>query len=185
MLHVPVPCHRLFFALRPPIVLARQIASAAHWFEGERGVLAPERLHVTIDILDDRDALDDDLARRLIAAGAAVAAAPFAITFDRVVGSARSIALRPSGRNAGLDAFRAALVRERGAHGIAERHNYRFAAHMTLGYRDGAPFNERITPVTWDVESFELIHSHVGHTRYDLLGRWTLQAHEERQLALF
>jgi 2'-5' RNA ligase len=185
MLHTPVLCHRLFFALRPPIVLARQIASAAHWFENGRGVLAPERLHVTMDILDDLAEPDGDLIQRLLAAGAAVAAAPFEIVFDRVGGSAKSIALRPSRKNARLDALRAALVRERGAQGIAERNGYAFSAHMTLGYRKGAPFNERIAPVAWPVDGFELIHSHLGQTRYDVLGRWTVAGAAERQLDLF
>ncbi len=173
MLHAPVLCHRLFFMLRPPLVLARQITSAAHWFEGGRGTLTPERLHVTIDILDDFAEADAMPTQQLLEIGAEVAAAPFAITFDRVVASAHSIALRPSGKVAGLDTLRATLLRAQTARGIAEREGYRFSAHMTLGYRKGAPFNERIAPIGWEVDAFELIHSHVGRTRHDVLGRWT------------
>lgn len=185
MLHAPVLCHRLFFMLRPPIVLARQITSAAHWFEGGKGMLAPERLHVTIDILDDFADAGAMPTQQLREIGAEIAAAPFAITFDRVVASTHSIALRPSAKVAGLDALRAALGKARAARGIAERDGYRFSAHMTLGYRKGASMNQRIAPLGWEVDAFELVHSHVGATRHDVLGRWALQGAEETQLALF
>lgn len=195
MLHAPVICHRLFFMLRPPIELARRITDAARWFEGGgfegggfegvRGRLAPERLHVTIDILDDFADTGAMPTRQLLEIGAEVAAAPFAVTFDRVVASGHSIALRPSTQIPGLDALRAALLKAQTARGIAERDGYRFSAHMTLGYRKGAPFTERIAPVGWEVDAFELVHSHVGATRHDVLGRWALQGAEEAQLALF
>ncbi|RZM08665.1 MAG: hypothetical protein EOP67_71340, partial [Sphingomonas sp.] len=82
MFHRPLARHRLFFALRPPLPLARQITAAASWFETDRDKLRPEHLHVTIDILDDHDRVSTALERDLKAIGDAVEAAPFAIQFD-------------------------------------------------------------------------------------------------------
>ena len=185
MFHAPVICHRLFFALRPPLVLARQVTQAAHWFEDGRGVLRPEHVHVTLDLLDDLPVFDRDLAKRMLDVGAGVAADPFHIVLDRVVGSSGSIALRPGHRLPALHALCDEIVRQRGAAGIAGREGYRFNPHVTLGYRKGIPFNEAIAPVTWPVEDFVLIHSHVGAGRHDVLGRWALDGKDVRQGSLF
>jgi 2'-5' RNA ligase len=56
---------------------------------------------------------------------------------------------------------------------------------MTLGYRDGRPFSERIAPVGWDAEEFVLIHSHLGKTRHEVVGRWPLRGPGVPQLSLF
>lgn len=183
MFHGPIACHRLFFAVRPPTMLARQIANAASWFDTGQAVRA-EHLHVTIDILDDRDFVPPGFEALLTGIGDAVRVAPFAVQFDQAVGSARSVALRPRRKNAGLDALRRAIGSARQAVGLAEREGYRFSAHMTLGYRDGAPFNQPIAPVGWTARDFVLIHSHLGKTRHDLVGRWALTG-EDAQLALF
>lgn len=185
MFHAPVLCHRLFFAIRPPITIARQVTNAAHWFGDGGGVLRAEHVHVTLDILDDVAAFDRELTRRLLEVGEAVAAEPFRIVLDRVAGSARSIALRPSHQLPALDALRGEIARHRSATGITDREGYRFSPHLTLGYRKGQPFGEAIAPVEWDVRDFVLIHSHVGRTRHDLLGRWTLTGEDSRQMRLF
>lgn len=175
--------HRLFFAIRPPITLARQIAHAASWFDTGRAV-RPDHLHVTIDILDDRDTVPTALEQVLIGIGDAVRASPFTVRFDQAVGSRRSVALRLRHRNTGLDALRHAIGAGRQAVGLAEREGYRFAAHMTLGYREGESFSQPIAPVSWTASEFVLIHSHLGKTRHDVVGRWTLTG-EDTQLALF
>lgn len=185
MFHTPVTCHRLFFALRPPLVLARQIVAAAHWFEDGRGVLRAEHVHVTLDLLDDRPDFDRDLAKRLLDVGERVAADPFHVVLDRVVASSGSIALRPSHRIPALDALRDEIVRQRHAAGIAGREGYRFSPHVTLGYRKGAPFDQAVAPVAWPVEEFVLIDSHVGAGRHETLGRWPLLGTDMRQGTLF
>lgn len=190
MFHSPVICHRLFFALRPPLHLARQVTQAAHWFDDGRGVLRPEHVHVTLDLLDDLPAFDRTLAKRMLDVGEAVAAAPFSMLLDRVIGSSGSIALRPGHAVPALHALHGEIVRQRGAAGIAGRDGYRFSPHLTLGYRKGAPFDQAVAPVAWQVEEFVLIHSHVGGGRHDLLGRWALasgdgQGRDSRQGSLF
>ncbi len=185
MFHSSVLCHRLFFALRPPLALARQMTQAAHWFDAGRGVLRAEHMHVTLDLLDDISAFDRDLAKRMRDVGDALAADPFSIVLDRVVGSTGSIALRPGHQVPALQALRDEIVRQRGGAGIAGRNGYRFSPHLTLGYRKGQPFEAAVAPVAWDVTEVVLIHSHVGAGRHDLLGRWALPGADSWQGSLF
>ena len=177
--------HRLFFAIRPPLRLARRIANAASWFDSRGQALAAERLHVTIDIVDDHADLPRGLVDTLVSAGDAVAAVPFDMAFDLAVGSRRSVALRPRRRNPGVEALRDRIAAARDRAGISPRHEYRFGAHMTLGYRQGAPFTQGIVPLGWTADEFVLIHSHVGRTRHDVLARWPLASAADPQLALF
>lgn len=179
------PAHRLLFAIRPPVRLARRIANAASWFDQRGQALAPERLHVTIDIVDDHADLPRGLIDTLIDAGNAVAATPFSIAFDLAVGSETSVALRPRRRNPGIDALRQRIAAARDRAGVPARHDYRFGAHMTLGYRRGAPFTQGILPLGWAAEEFLLIHSHVGRARHDVIARWPLVPLPDPQLALF
>ncbi|MGY4394980.1 2'-5' RNA ligase [Sphingomonas sp. UYAg733] len=175
------PTHRLFFAIRPPLTLARQMTNAAHWFGNDGRVLRPEHVHVTVDIVDDIEEVEA-LEQRMRKIGDAVAYGAFQARFDLAVGSPRSIALRPRHRIGGLYALRERIVRRRQAAGIAERRGYRFSPHTTLGYWQGRSFSERIAPVEWDVREFVLIHSHLGQTRHEVIGRWALggeAGHEE------
>lgn len=183
MFHHPPTLHRPFFALRPPPALARQVAQAATWFGAARDALPPERLHLTMFILDDRVELAPTLVDALLGMGEAVRAAPIAVTLDVASGSERSIALRPAHRNAGLTALYRQLVGLARKAGVAERESYRFGAHMTLGYRRGSSFTQAIAPIGWEADELMLIDSHVGRTRHEVLGRWALGS-EEAQLSL-
>jgi 2'-5' RNA ligase len=183
MFHRPVRVmHRLFFALRPPIVLARQVANAASWFETEGSPVTAERLHVTMFILDDRYDLPTALVTTLRRVGDGIAAAPVDVVLDRVGGGERSIALRPSRRIAALDALHRQLSELGRAAEIEPRAGYAFNPHMTLGYRDGRPFTVAAPPVAWTASELVLIHSHLGRTRHEVLGRWALA---DPQLDLF
>ena len=177
--------HRLFFAIRPPLRLARRIANAASWFDSRGQALAPERLHVTIDIVDDHADLPRGLVDMLVAAGDAVSAVPFDMAFDLAVGSQQSVALRPRRRNPGVEALRQRIAAARDRAGVPARQDYRFGAHMTLGYRQGTPFTQGIAPLGWTAAEFVLIHSHVGRTRHDVLAHWPLKPAPDPQLALF
>jgi 2'-5' RNA ligase len=185
VLHQPVKAsHRLFFALTPPVVLARQVANAASWFDDEGMPVAADRLHVTMFILDDRFDMPSSLVDALRGVGAAIAASPIDVVLDRASGGDKSIALRPSRKIAALDALHRQLANRCAAAGIAGRPNYAFSPHMTLGYRHGRPFNAAVAPIAWTARELVLTHSHLGRTRHDRLGNWPLAA-PEPQLALF
>jgi 2'-5' RNA ligase len=185
MPHRPIACHRMFFAIRPPLPLARQITGPASWFENDLEKLRPEHLHATIDILEDRERVSAALERDLKAIGDAVEAAPFEMYFDTVVGNDRSIALRPRRKNTSFSTLYQRIAVAREAAGLPARAGYRSSAHMTLGYRNGAPFTQAIAPIGWTADAFVLVHSHVGRTRHDVIGRWLLNGVDDRQLALF
>lgn len=182
MFHRPIVTHRYFFALRPPPVRARQISQAAPWLKLDSAVAA-ERLHVTLFILDDLPRQAADLEARLRRIGEGVRAAPVDVRLDRIGGAGGSFALRPSLVIPGLRALHRTLADLAGATGVRERVGYRFSPHLTLGYRAGAPFSTPVEPVEWRADELVLIHSRVGRTVHDVLGRWPLAG--GTQLALF
>jgi RNA 2',3'-cyclic 3'-phosphodiesterase len=60
--------------------------------------------------------------------------------------------------------------------GLPLRRGVRFNPHITLSYQHGNPFEEQIDSFSWLAEEFLLIHSHIGLTRHDVVGRWPLGA---------
>lgn len=186
MLHQPLVLHRYFFALLPPPMLARRIAhAAAPWFADGGTPLRDHRLHITMFILPDFSAAPRGLEAALCEVGARVAAAPVAVALDRVSGGSRSIALRPSRRIAGLQALHAEIDATSRSVGVPSRPRYSFNAHMTLGYREGAPFSAILPPFAWTASELVLVHSHVGLTRHDVVDRWPLNGKGDPQLGLW
>lgn len=178
--------HRLFFALQPPELVGRRIARWAEHRFGPHGAAVPaERLHVTLDILDDADDFPRDLAERLIELGQTMAADPFFLELDQLSCGGGSIALRPRLRNPGVHSLARGIAEARQGAGIAARSGYRFNPHVTLIYRNAPPFTETVTPFGWEVREFALIHSLVGQTRHITLGSWPLSGRDPDQPDLF
>lgn len=180
------PQHRLFFALRPPRRIAHQIAAATpHHAAGARftPVLA-DRLHVTLDILEDFDGDPEPTIQRMIAAGGAVMLAPFTLTLDQAVTSSRSVALRSRRAVRGLADLARTIGDARSKAGLAGRARYRFSPHLTLCYRDGRPSTQAIEPIAWLVDEFFLIHSLLRQTRHRIVGHWPLRAAVDKQYRL-
>jgi 2'-5' RNA ligase len=46
---------------------------------------------------------------------------------------------------------------------------------MTLLYGRGATVHQAIEPVAWTVRELVLVHSFLGETRHEVLGRWPLR----------
>lgn len=165
--------HRLFFAIKPALHVVPTIEATRRSYCSGRPVRG-EHLHVTMEIFDDHAGIPDDLIDRLIAVGNDIDMSGFLLSMGRVVGTTRSVALRPNGRSTGLSLLQRA-IRERVADaGLATREGWTFNPHMTLGYRDGAAFARAIDPIKWQVEELVLVLSHVGDTRHDIVDRWTL-----------
>lgn len=170
----PNPRHRLFFAVFPPPVTARQIAQSGAWFGSEGRAIQWDRLHVTIDILDDHEHFPARDAAAMIAAGGRVSAPPFTLALDQLAESNRSVALRPRLRSFAAERLHAATGAALAEAGLSRRAGYRMSPHMTLFYRNGRPSVRAIAPVSWRVEELVLVHSLLGRTRYEILGRWPL-----------
>ena len=165
--------HRLFFAITPAMHAIPPIESARRTYCSGRPVKS-EHLHVTMEIFDDHIGVPEALVERLIAVGNDIDMPGFLLSLGRVVGTTRSVALRPNGRSTGLALLQRA-IRERVIDaGLSPREGWTFNPHMTLGYRDEPAFSRAIDPILWQVEELVLIHSHVGETRHDVIGRWTL-----------
>lgn len=171
--------HRLFYALRPPVRQRALIGAQRDRFDGDSRV-ANDRLHLTLGVTEDFDTLPEMVVRRMRAIGDATALDPLPVRLDRIVGSNRSIALRPGriiaplallARQLGSDLRRAGLLRS----------GWEFSPHLTLVYRNGMPFQQPVDPIGWQASDFVLIHSLIGATRHIDLARWPLAS---RQLSL-
>lgn len=166
-------CHRFFFGLQPPRRERALIGVHRDAIEGAHGHVGNERIHLTLSITNDFECYPVQLESQLIAIGAEVATMPFEVSLDRLSGSARSVALRPSRRIGGLSDLHRQLD-----HGMTRRHlrrrDWSFSPHTTLAYRNGRPFQQPVTPIEWAATDFVLIHSEVGATRHTELARWPL-----------
>lgn len=177
--------HRYFFAIRPDDRTAHRTHGFAESTLGPVGLMSPDRLHVTLAISGDFDVPQPTLVEALLRAGATVRARPFDLMLDRLSTSPRSIALRPARVMPDLSALNAAIVGAMTREGIALREGWRFSPHMTLGYRPRRPSVQPVQEIGWPVTEFALVHSLVGLTRHELLGRWPLKPLPEAQLSLF
>ena len=165
--------HRLFFAIKPAMRAIPAIAAARRtWCPGKP--VRDEHLHVTMEIFDDHVGLPEDLVERLLEIGNDIDAPGFLLSLGRVAGTTRSVALRPNGRSTGLALLQRAIHARVTAAGLSAREDWSFNPHMTLGYRDEPAFTRAIDPIMWQVEELVLVHSHVGQTQHDILGRWAL-----------
>lgn len=166
-------CHRLFFALKP----SRIEANLTGLFRDATGIalnaVANDRLHVTLGITNNYAALPADVAQRMLTIGEHLAGDPFLLSLDRLSGSGQSIALRPNKRPPALSAMQK-QIDDQLRYWNLMRTNWSFNPHVTLGYRPGLSFLKPVTPLEWDVHDVVLIHSVVGATQHNELGRWPL-----------
>jgi len=181
----PPLAHRWFFALKPDDVMAHRTHAFAAEQLGETGLLPPAHHHITLALTPDFPDEPADLIAALLRAGDAVAAAPFTLHLDRLSGSARTVALRPSRAVPPLRALQAAIAAAMAAQGIAMRPDWRFSPHETLCYRKGAPFQRPVAGFHWSVTGFVLVHSVIGRHRHETIGQWPLHAAEPAQGCLF
>lgn len=182
---MPEVLHRFFFALKPDEITARRTHVFAESELGSKGLLAPERHHVTIGITEDFLTIPAALVDALLRAGETVRAEPFEFVLDRLTGGHGVVTLRPSHVVRPLQALQARIDEAMAAQGLAMRAGWSFNPHETLTYRKGAPFTRSIDGFRWSVTQFVLVHSHVGLHRHDIIGRWTLCPPEDLQGRLF
>ncbi|HEY0114307.1 MAG TPA: 2'-5' RNA ligase family protein [Allosphingosinicella sp.] len=144
--------HRIFYALQPP---------------------ASARYAMALAITEDHDAPPQAQMDRMARIAGELRLMPFELTLDRLTGSETSLALCPSEKPWQLKLLQRQLRKSLVLCGI-RRTGWRFNPHVTLLYRNGAPFSQEIAPISWWVDELVLVHSQVGLTRHDILGRWPL-----------
>lgn len=178
----PPPTHRLFYAcfLDEAAIGAASGISRTHDLDRRLGGtrLPPNRYHVTLEHVGDyfdRPLHVIDFALRV---GDAVSAWPFLATFTY----AESFRGRP-GRHpyvlrgdegiAGFHHLRMAIGGACLKEGLDVR-NTRYKVHVTLQYGKRAAPPLKIPQLSWPVDKFALVLSHLGQTRYEILREWNL-----------
>ena len=179
-----LPAHRVFLAVKPDADTAVRIAALVEklrpvvGFKGK--ALRHERLHITLHHLGDFVQLPpEDLVARVRLAAGGLTLPPFDVAFDQVVSfhgrrDHRPFVLLGSEGVVGLMAFQAALGDALLHAGVLVPRGH-FKPHVTLLYDRGGFAPKAVEPITWTVREFVLIHSCLGKTRYDELGRWPLK----------
>ncbi len=170
----------LFFALFPDEAAAAQLARTAQQLcirhRLDARAFAPERFHVSLLGFGAHAGLPPDLVAGAADAAAAIAAAPFDVTFDRAVsflGRPRPLVLCSEDDIPELIAFQRALGHAIQKRGLG-RAKPQYTPHVTMLYDERAIEDHAIEPVRWTVRDFVLVHSLRGQSRYNFLGRWPL-----------
>ena len=172
------PGARLFFALRPPPPVRRELARAGRQFlrSGGGRAVSPARLHLTLSYIG---VVDPSRLSALLLAPRLVQAAPFPLCLDTLGAFARvhvgwAGSLEPPPALLDLQARLGQALAEAGFH---ERERRDFAPHVTLA-RDlsvGArPPPLGCEPLCWGVRRFSLLAAEPGQARYAWLGSWPL-----------
>ena len=170
----------LFFALFPDEAAAARLARTAQQLcirhRLDARAFAPERFHVSLLGLGAHAGLPADLVAGAADAAAAIAAAPFDVTFDRAVsflGQPRPLALCSEDDIPELIALQRDLghaIQQRGL----DRATPQYVPHLTLMHDERAIEDHAIEPIRWTVQDFVLVHSLRGKGQYNILGRWSL-----------
>lgn len=168
--------HRLFFGIRPPAAIAQDMAALPATQGWPRKPNRADRLHMTLALTEDFLEMPEAVIDAFVEIGNAITAQPFRLVFDRAVASKSLLLLFPSERLLPVVHFQKNLARAIAAAGLPLRKGVRFNPHITLSYQKGEPFDRPIDSFSWLTEEFVLIHSHVGLTRHDVVGRWQLRA---------
>lgn len=177
------PRDRLFYAIMPDPPAAEAIAAVARRAREAHGLDAPalrtDRFHVTLIHIGDFAGLPKSVVSDALRVGQSTAAMALEVTFDR----AGSFSGPPHSKpfvllgEAGLDdlkAFRRSLWDRLIRAGVKPLSRIEFNPHLTLLYDRRSIANHGIEPVRWMADELLLIHSELGRTKYNMLGRWPL-----------
>jgi 2'-5' RNA ligase len=175
----PSQKHRIFLAALPDDETAAEIHARAEGFKNEYGftgnLILPEHLHVTLFHLGDWAVLPDEIANLASGAASQVNAAAFEVSFARAESFRNSTGIYPfvltgdAKQWGGLYDALAAALRNNGLGGATKGD---FQPHVTLTYDKVRVKPFKIQPVGWIVRDFVLIHSVLGKTTHNQLGRW-------------
>ena len=177
----PSQKERIFFACLPDEAARARIHAFAeeskrrHGFEA--ALILPEHLHVTLFHLGDWAAFPEEIVRLAKDAAAQVSVTPFEAVFARAESFRNSTGVYPFVLTGDLgqwrtlhDALGAALKRV----GLGGATQGEFKPHITLTYDKVRVKPSSIEPAGWQAREFVLVHSLLGKTTHDYLGRWQL-----------
>lgn len=159
--------------LKPPEPVAFEIERQRRLLEIPANY-GSDRLHITLQPIDDARHLSPLRMARLLRTLAAFVAESFDVRLRRLNGNT----LR-CGKTAALHRFQTGLVASLVEAGF-DLPDYRFRPHLSLCYGALQQRNVAIPPICWRAKEFLLIKSIYGQGRHELLGRWSLH---ERQFS--
>jgi len=180
--------HRLFFALLPDDEARKAIVRLAgllkNVHQSYAELIKPENLHVSMFHINSwRGSLPEELFARVIAAGAAVRAAPFQLAFNQTGTFANPKAMKSKtypfvlfGDPGPALALRRAIGAAMRQHGLAYavKEVKAFAPHVTLWWDEEMLDAQPTAPVGWTARELVLIDSIQGEGRHNHLARWPL-----------
>jgi 2'-5' RNA ligase len=173
---------RFFFTFVPNGKAQVMGEKIGHYIRDLNGIWAPlrprEHLHVSLQHVGDFSYPKSKYIWAACQAAEAVASKPFTISLNR--------AMSFTGRRPGKYPFvlcgdgNAATFELHQRLAVAMRKNglkagFEFTPHMTLFYAPISVPMCPIEPVSFEVNEFFLIHSKLGQTKYETLGRWPLR----------
>lgn len=169
----------VFFSIFLPPPIAKPIAAQVASFGREHGLvgkpLLPHRLHITLHDLGNFAEVPTELVQLALAAGGAVGAAAFEVTFNHAMSfpsSGTYVVCGDATGTAALVAFRETLGAAMTEAGLKVKKS--FTPHMTVAYDRHHIAKHDIEPITWTAGEFTLIKSHVGKGVHEVLGCWPL-----------
>lgn len=181
----PKPLNRLFFGVRPDPDTTLRIDQFRREFCEENNLAGKPRgrelLHISLHYLGDYAHLPSRIIYGARWACLAISMSPFEVSLNSIgsFGIAPSAGGKPAKHALVLLAEGAPLVefqRNLGAElrKIGLRAGDHFRPHVTLLYGPNAVPQQSIKPIRFVVRDFALIHSMLGLSRHETIGRWPL-----------
>jgi len=180
----PAITENLYFAILPDDAAKARIAALLARLQSQFGLMGrrvpAECLHVSLQSLGAHSRARPDIIAVGKRAGAAIAAATFPVTFDRVLSFGagygdRSIVLSGAQRLDTLSNFHTALGDQMKLAGLGHYVRRPFAPHVTLLYRKQPIDPIDVRPITWTARELVLVQSLYGQSQHIHLGRWKLR----------
>lgn len=171
---------QLIFVFKPPLALATRMHEDASFYIDGQSSHPPhpvEMLHISLLLVGEFEEVPDAIIAGALAAADEIRARPIPITLDSIglFGGAKHLALYPGKNNGQAGQFADMLA------GALKRRNLPYSCkrdstpHVTLVYGCGRIEPKPITRnYAWIAGEFMLICSHIGETRHEEIGRWSL-----------
>ena len=186
--------HDLYVMVLVPKEVAQQIGCLQRQLKASPPGLSkpmdPDRLHSTLIPLGSyAQRIPLEVLQVARKTGALLDEMPFRVSFDTLQsrGPQREFGtVELAGHGSGVQPLRrlrrqvVGALQQAGWPPAWIRHNY--YPHITVDYRHEPVGVRRIQPLTWAVTEVQLIDSHYGEGRHEVLARWPLQ---DRQPSLF
>jgi 2'-5' RNA ligase len=178
------PLEALYFAALPDERAARLIVERGAIWRADFGLsgrlYTPDRLHVSLNPLGRYVGVPQQLLAQANAVGMGVTAPAFDVALDRLMsfgnGKHRALVLCCGEGAAGFDCLLRQIALGLKRAGLPSGLAAGFTPHLTLLWdRLAIPDIALESPIAWRVREFVLVHSLLGRSRHEHLGRWPLR----------